>query len=932
MSHDYELEQLRLRIERIEAELAIARRQLEGLSQAAAPAPAVVPAPLESAAPVATVVEPPLLPPLLTPAATIPAEPPVVRPPARPLRDWLAQLQLWPPSGDDNTEARLGAWWATRLGALLAVVGVVFFGVYVSRNTAAWVKLAELLVVTIAVLGAGLWLERRVPKFGAVIVGAGLALLYFSAVAAHVVPATQVLTDPFSGAVAQLAAVAVLVGFALWRRSEATAVAAVALGFATTFFTCYCGMERFSLWSALLLAVGAVALKPLRGWRSPSFVALPLVYGVYVVLGLFVWARTEVPPTAPHLWLPLLAGFAVFWARDAIGAWRGAAPLTADDRVLQNLNSSAAIGAGFLVTLQVLPAELVAFYFWAAGVMLAVTLGWSRIAEPGSLVAVAACKMAGLLALGWLTHLDGHLRWLVLLTQAFVLLVAVRVTGIRGLRVLMIGVWLLALGLFVAALSGRTSPPPALTTLVFLGFSAALLAYDHRWLAASAGFNRVCGVVLGLAAWWSGSLHGAAGWSVAWLSGLTVLLLVAGWPARSWTAPAVAAGLTLAGAHLAMFDYRPMRFPPWQLWTNGAALMGVVGLVGLAWDRLTTDETVAGRRWRAVLAVAAALVLQVIFFKGMARAQDLAATAASALVLLALSPWARRWPLAIAATLGLAYGLYLHHPFRVRPDYPWLFVATVGAWLLPVIWHCSALRRELVRSEGWSRALPWIQSVVATWITVFALRSNFSGPTLLLLTAASAGAVFALAWRPGVIPALWAASALLFTGVWPVVTALLGPGGNSLGQGPLSTALLTLAAVGFALPLLGRRVAGAELWRQVALPVHALGGLGLLCWFFAASSGPLAPYATVLWGGVASAIFILGLFARERVYRLTGLLGLAACIPRVFLIDLDSTLYRIVAFVVLGLVLLWVGFSYHRFRHLIADEDGPPTPQPPAAD
>jgi hypothetical protein len=44
--------------------------------------------------------------------------------------------------------------------------------------------------------------------------------------------------------------------------------------------------------------------------------------------------------------------------------------------------------------------------------------------------------------------------------------------------------------------------------------------------------------------------------------------------------------------------------------------------------------------------------------------------------------------------------------------------------------------------------------------------------------------------------------------------------------------------------------------------------------------------------------------------------------PRVFLVDLDAALHRVVAFVVLGLVLLRVGFSYHRFRHFIVGEPG----------
>jgi uncharacterized membrane protein len=64
------------------------------------------------------------------------------------------------------------------------------------------------------------------------------------------------------------------------------------------------------------------------------------------------------------------------------------------------------------------------------------------------------------------------------------------------------------------------------------------------------------------------------------------------------------------------------------------------------------------------------------------------------------------------------------------------------------------------------------------------------------------------------------------------------------------------------------------------------------------------------------------LSSRERAARLAGLSGLALCIPRVFIVDIDSTLYRIGAFFVVGVVLLWVGFFYHRFRHLIADDGG----------
>jgi uncharacterized membrane protein len=99
------------------------------------------------------------------------------------------------------------------------------------------------------------------------------------------------------------------------------------------------------------------------------------------------------------------------------------------------------------------------------------------------------------------------------------------------------------------------------------------------------------------------------------------------------------------------------------------------------------------------------------------------------------------------------------------------------------------------------------------------------------------------------------------------------------------------------------------------------GGAGLGLWFLAclAEKGGLAPYGTVGWGLAAAVWFMGGLLLRTAPYRLLGLIGLGLCIPRVFFVDLHSTLYRIVAFMVLGVVLLWVGFSYHRFRHLIIE-------------
>ncbi len=929
MPHDYDLEQLQRKLGRLEAELAEARHQLDRLAAGNAGAPVTPPPP-----PVAvTMPEPPLLPPILPVAPPPPVPPPVaVAPapaPAGGLRLWLEGIGLWPPRGDADAEARLGAWWATRVGAVLAVIGVVFFGIYVSRNTPPAVKLAELILIAGAAFGAGLWLGRRWPRFGPVVAGAGIALMYFAAFAAYAVPATQVFLTPLPSAVAQLAVTAAALGFAAWRRSETMGTMALGLGFVTAFFAGYVGLEQFALWSALVLAAGAAGLRMAPGWRSPLVVALPLAYGVLTEQGLTVW--TGLTPTAAALWLPFLAAFAIFLLPDALAAARGR-ELAHDDRVLQNLNSTAAVAAGFLVTLRVLPGELAAFWFWSGGLMLALAVFWWWRAQPGSLVPVAACKASSLLALGVITEYHGHLRWLVLLLQAYVLLTAARVTEVRGLRTMTRVVWALSLLLLFRSIAGGGALSVA-PLLAYLALAAALLGYDQRWLGAPRAFSLLAGALLGVAAGFAVRQNLPAGWLPANFMGVALLLGAAGGVSRGWRGPAVAAGFVVLAAHLSMLGYPVRYYPTEWLWANEAVLLAGVLAMGavLTLRAAVVDATGLGRLLRFALTFITILVLQRVLFAGLAKGEALAATVGVALALLAVSPRLPIWPLVPGAAIALVLGWVQHRPLKVRLDDTWLLLAATGAWVLPVIWHLSSRRQELLATSGQRRFLGWLFTGLATWFSLQALRANFTGPALPVVVAVEALAVFVLAWRLGLRPAFTAASVLLLAGAGWTALALAGSAGWLVQPGLAGAGtVVLLAAVALALPVLGRGrpETDAPAWRSRARWLHAIGALGLLFWVAVERRDALAPYATVLWGGVAIAIFGLGLFARERAYRLTGLAGLALCVPRMFFVDLDSTLYRIVAFVALGLVLLWVGFSYHRFRYLIASPDGTDDPPP----
>lgn len=125
---------------------------------------------------------------------------------------------------------------------------------------------------------------------------------------------------------------------------------------------------------------------------------------------------------------------------------------------------------------------------------------------------------------------------------------------------------------------------------------------------------------------------------------------------------------------------------------------------------------------------------------------------------------------------------------------------------------------------------------------------------------------------------------------------------------------------------------GARRWIRDA-------GLGLADWVGQVDAGArlaLLAMATVLlalligqeavpslvtmgWGLQGTTLLLAGFAARERALRLAGLVMLFICILKLFLYDLREleALARILSFVVLGLVLLGVSWTYTRYKEQI---------------
>ena len=109
---------------------------------------------------------------------------------------------------------------------------------------------------------------------------------------------------------------------------------------------------------------------------------------------------------------------------------------------------------------------------------------------------------------------------------------------------------------------------------------------------------------------------------------------------------------------------------------------------------------------------------------------------------------------------------------------------------------------------------------------------------------------------------------------------------------------------------------------RVQSVVIVIGGLTLWLflsrWVMRDASGF---YLTASWSGLALVLFACGMALRERMYRWLGLGILAAALGRVIIFDVWKleTLYRILSFMALGVVLLVLGFIYNKYQEKIKE-------------
>ncbi len=877
-----------------------------------APVPPAPPSPLS----------PPLSMPPVPSAAPLPPPRPLDHTPP-PLPEKLAPQIPAPTAPADSIELKLGTYWLARIGIVILLTGFVFLGNYAYHHIVPmlgpWGKLALLGLGGAVLSAAGLWLERgreSMRNYARVLLAGGAATFYYTAYAAHFVAQLRVIESPLLGGALLLALAGGFLWFAERRRSQSLALSAILLSYYTAAIN---PIGTFALFSNLLLTVVAVILLVRHRWVAISFVSLAATYGTYGFWRLHALVATGAGGSEFGMALGFLAGYWLLFTVAVFVAKSDALPPFARTAFLTVNNAALFTYAALLFSVH-RPAD---FWLFALGygVVLIVLAALAARRQPEQRAFDGAYLAQGLalFALGCAAKLSGPQLATVFAVESAVLLTLSRA---RHRWLYEISAALTALAAFGLALDGIEKNPAFVLSLG--GTVAALLLFDAWWLkqirgelaALKISFRALGFALLGL------GLTGVVIWKTAlptWQpAALTTAALVCALSIRALRLPEIALpGQVFLFVGVGTFLVRHLELAPEPMW-GPWPLVGIALALTHWWQRQRTLPL--GTEPAAVLQLAcasSAVATGIGWLHVLHRGEGwLYATSAAALATLLYGAATRAWAVALVGQLFTAL--------------------SVQAFLSGVF---------LGRSVGSHAALAPIVNLAATSFLV----SRLVGPRFSALPAGANLAPLALIYRLAA-NALLAAWAFAFVDpAWlTVFFATLGAaqlfGGSLLRDRERSFTGVAFAALAFAIfwTPVGTSIAWRDLLAILAVPASVRLGQrfagetalphpvrnGLVAAALASVWLWLTRYVTVhytssgltpAWALLALAVFVAGLVLRERVYRLGGFVLLALAVGRVFLVDVWQleTLYRILSFLILGGVLLLLGYLYNRFADTI---------------
>ncbi len=873
------------------------------------------PVPQSAPAPVAERVPDRAPPPVPAPVFSAPAEARVELPAPPPVPR--------APAPAESIELKLGTYWLARIGIVILLTGFVFLGNYayhhIVPHLGAWGKISLLALAGAALGGAGAWLERgreAMRNYARVLLAGGAATFYYTAYAAHFVAPLRVIESPLLGGALLLLLAGAFLWFAERRRSQSLALSAVLLSYYTAAIN---SIGTFSLFSNLLLTAVAVALLVRHRWTAISFASLAATYGSFGFWRFHALAATGESGVGEFgMALAFLAGYWLLFTAAVFLSHRAALPPAHRTAFLTANN-----GALFAYAAQHFSAHRPeAFWMFALGygavlLALAAYAARRRPDEPALDGAYLAQGLA-LVALGCAAKLSGPQLATVFAVESAVLLTLSRA---RHRWLYEIGAALTALAAFVLALDAIEKNP---TLTLSLGGTVALLLLGDAWwvkqlrgeIAALKISGRALGfAVLGLL------LAGVVLWKSTpemWQpTALGIAALACAVSVRAVRLPEVALpGQAFLFAAVGTFVVRQFDLAPEPAWSP-LPLLAIALALTHWWQRqrtlpLSAEAAATLQLGCALAATATGIVWLHANYDGDAW---LIATSAAAFATLLYGAFTRAWAVALLGqlfTLLSVYAFFGGLGFHTAGSHAALApIANLAATAL-LVSRVAGARFPALPAGASLAHLALVYRVIAAgllagWGVAFVEKERLT----VFFAALGAVQIFGgslLNDRERTI------TGTDFAGLGLVIFWM------SIGASDAWSDLLAILAIPASVRL-GTRLAG-----ETALPLKIRGALTAAAlasvWLWVtrfATAHDFASGLTVAWALLALVVFVAGLALRERIYRVGGFAILALAVGRIFIVDVWQleTLYRILSFLVLGAVLLLLGYLYNRFADSI---------------
>ena len=823
---------------------------------------------------------------------------------------------------------RLGTYWFARIGIVMLLTALVFFGNYAYQNFIGKLgpggKISLMYLGSGLLLAAGAWWQRQAARpslrnYAQVLFAGGLAAVYFTTYAAHHLENLRVIHSATLDGALLLAWAGFMVWIADRRQSEVLAWFGVGLGYYSAIMT---RVGSFTLYSNLVLTAAAVFFLVRNRWTVLSFGSLAATYLGYVFWRFFDaggwhWASPEA-----GLWSGIYF-LGAYWT-----VFTAAVFLSSDERfagqtraTFLTVNNGAFFTLFVLTLLQVKTGGFWKFSF-AYGTVLLVLAEASRRRLANEPQAKNFYLAQGLLlvTVGLIARFSGLNLALVLGAESVILLLL----GVyRSNRVLQWSSYLTALMSVGWAIDGmRPFDRPGLYLGAGLGaLMLANLLIIHRHthtpstkLQARPAFFALLSLVSWVVTTWNNCERTELPYLLAFE---TVLFTLSFYALRVREMVVLGQGCMGVSAIAWLANWITGSHLPW--WQPALLMAPMLGLLHW-WQRQRALEISWESRlkWQGAYSILVAGILYTFLQREFEPGPWLGMLSLLALVFTAYGALTRAWMLAAAGqffTLAAVLG-FVRQMLDGRPDGSHSLAPIAALALLSLatgLWFARrpdaspGLRKPLL---GLARGYRWLALGLTLWwvwvyipareqvwmlsalgLVFFVGSGWFRWPEGLLFSAAFSLALLVLFWLPvQEAPKVY----------WPNCLALLA----LLAEGELA-----------------RRLPDRYSINEVAHRAIVLAG-GLSLWLLLSRwvlEGATGFYLTASWSLLALTFFGTGMGLRDRIYRWLGLGVLACALGRVVLFDVWKldTLYRMLSFFALGLVLLVLGFIYSRFQEKI---------------